>query len=252
MCSQGNTCCDLTAAFINKGKIETLRPNNAVENEIRALLEIGIAPVNTRVPRLAILRHLELPDCTHRKTCAHARPGHRAMGTALLLSACFILRPVDCAAAAEEPATVVTANSSQPCAIDLGRISPAIRAKFAPDAMAKRNELFLRECQETNGQFIDSLDPMLDKRAVRPKLKYMPDAANYCPWEARHTHQPGRVDVLFIIEMDGSVSNVTPAQGKTLFVQAAVTVMKMSKFKTPTYLDGKPIRSLGYATIVFK
>lgn len=115
-----------------------------------------------------------------------------------------------------------------------------------------RNEVFLRACHESRGAFIDVTDPTLGKRVVRPDGISADNIEDHYPPEAKRAHLSGWIDVLFVVEKDGTVSNITPVQGAEVFLQAATAVAKTAKYRSPAYLDGKPIRSLGYFRLVFK
>jgi protein TonB len=70
-------------------------------------------------------------------------------------------------------------------------------------------------------------------------------AANFSyPTEARKNKIEGRVFVNFIIEKDGSISNVEIARSahKLLDDEAERVIKKLPRFAKPAYDDGKPVR----------
>ena len=84
-------------------------------------------------------------------------------------------------------------------------------------------------------------------------MRYIASNVEY-PEEARKKGIQGRVFISFIIEKDGSVSNVTVARGThKLLDNAAVNVIKNIPVElTPGYQDGKPVRMSYTIPINFK
>ncbi len=165
----------------------------------------------------------------------------------VLLFALCALMPT--ASPAEEPANAATSES---CVIDTARVAPPVQVRYVDQAWATRNELFLRACRESDGAFVDVTDPTLNRRLVRPTDITAENSDDHYPPELRKAGLTGWVDVMLVIELDGSVSHITPAQGAEAFRDAAVAVAKTMKFKQPALLDGKPIRSLMYTRFTFQ
>jgi outer membrane biosynthesis protein TonB len=172
------------------------------------------------------------------------------LSASLLLSASAFSEPAS--EPTSEPENAAPANSPEPCVIDTARASPRIRATYTPQAWATRNDLFLRACHESNGAFIDVNDPTLGKRLVRPDGVTADHSDDHYPPAANRAHESGWIDVIFIVEIDGTVSNITPVQGAEVFLEAAVAVAKTAKYRSPAYLDGMPIRSLAYWRLTFQ
>lgn len=163
---------------------------------------------------------------------------------------CTLTAIVPVVAPAEPSADAATATAAT-CVSDATRFSPALRAQYTDQAWATRNELFLRACQESNGAFVDVTDPTLAKRLVRPTGPTADNVESHYPPELKRAGTTGWVDLIMVAEVDGSVTQITPAQGAKPFLDAAFEVAKTMKYKRPAALDGKPTRCLLYIRIAF-
>lgn len=84
------------------------------------------------------------------------------------------------------------------------------------------------------------------------RTRYLADNINY-PEQAINEGVEGRVVVCFVVETDGSLSNIKVERGvnEACDKEALRVVEQMPMWKTG-YIDGKPVRSQYYLPIVFK
>lgn len=143
---------------------------------------------------------------------------------------------------------VLPLYASAECSIDPGRIGQAL----SPEALSIRNGLFVRLCSSAGGSLVDATDPTLGARLTRPKDLQLPHG-DYYPAEARRLGYQGTVQMAMLVEVDGSIRDVTvlESSGHVLLDTAAVRFLGDSDFKTSARLDGEPVRSLEYASYSF-
>jgi TonB family protein len=135
------------------------------------------------------------------------------------------------------------------CTVDTTRMKP----KLSSHALELRNALFLKACENTGGAFIDSTDPTLGKRLEPPRgLRLNNSASNY-PVQERWMRHQGNVQLVFVIDTNGGVTDVTviESSGHQLLDEVAVAMWSKARFDVSAKLDGQPIRSLAYSTVPF-
>jgi TonB family protein len=135
------------------------------------------------------------------------------------------------------------------CVIDPARMKPVLSA----NALAIRNALFLEACVAAEGALVDSTDPTLASRLEQPRALKIQNSEKYYPKESRRRRIEGAARLVFVIGMDGSVSDVTiiESSGHDELDAAAVKMWQEARFGVPAKLDGQPIRALGYGLVPF-
>ena len=81
-------------------------------------------------------------------------------------------------------------------------------------------------------------------------IQYLSDNLRY-PKKAVKRKVEGTVVVLFIVEKDGTISNVSAESGDPLLTDEAVRIVKASPAWIPARGDGKPLRSFKKQPISF-
>ena len=136
------------------------------------------------------------------------------------------------------------------CAVDPSRSRMTLA--LPADALAIRNRLFLAICENDGGELIDVTDPTLGTRLEQPRHVSMPPGPvpNPGPGESHHT---GTVLLAYLIDLDGSVRQVTvlESSGHKELDEAAVETWSHGKFAAPAKLDGRPVRALSYTKMPF-
>lgn len=150
---------------------------------------------------------------------------------------------------------VLPLYASAECSIDPGRIDPSriIWRVLSPEALSIRNSLFLKLCSSAGGSLVDATDPTLKARLTPPKDPRFPRGDNY-PLVARRLGYQGNVQVAVLVEIDGSIRDITVlgSSGHDVLDAAAVRFFENTKFKTPAQLDGKSVRTLFYLQYSFR
>jgi TonB family protein len=136
------------------------------------------------------------------------------------------------------------------CTVDPSRSRTALA--LPAEALAIRNKLFLEICEINVGELADVTDPTLGTRLQRPRHVSMPPGPvpNPGPGEPQHT---GRVLLAYLVDLDGSVRQVTvlESSGHKELDVAAVETWSHGKFAAPAKLDGRPVRALSYTKMPF-
>jgi hypothetical protein len=70
------------------------------------------------------------------------------------------------------------------------------------------NAPFLRACRESDGEFVDVTDPSLRKRLDRPIGITADNTDDHYPPDLKEAGVTGWVDVIIVIELDGSVTSL--------------------------------------------
>lgn len=161
--------------------------------------------------------------------------------TALRLAACCTLLPL---------------AASATCEIEPGRFdSSRVPYKMTEAGIAARNKYFVEQCTRANGEIVDFYDPTLKGRLRRPGKAVLANGEYYPLW-ARRMGIEGEALVAYVIELDGTVRDVSVIESSGDSLQkyldgAAIEVWRNIRFASPATLDGKPVRVVGYGPAKF-
>lgn len=110
---------------------------------------------------------------------------------------------------------------------------------------------FAAFCQETDEDFPIDVEPQF-QGGERALHEFIRDNVHY-PTEAKEKGEQGAVYVKFIVEKDGTLTNieVVKSVSKSLDEEAARIVELMPKW-TPGTRDGKPVRVIHHLPINFR
>jgi TonB family protein len=105
-----------------------------------------------------------------------------------------------------------------------------------------------------------SMNVMSEKQTTQPKfpggdqalLRFLGEHIRY-PREAQENGIQGKVVLRFVVEMDGSISNVEEVQSPaSILTEEAIRVVKMMPKWTPGYIEQTPVRVAYVLPVVFR
>ncbi|HEY4287343.1 MAG TPA: energy transducer TonB [Puia sp.] len=117
--------------------------------------------------------------------------------------------------------------------------------KTEPDTAAK-----VSDATETDHIYDNGPDAEY-KGGVSAWLQFLNTSCKY-PDEAVNSEISGTVKVKFVVEKDGTVSNVQALSGPDILQKEAIRVISASKQWEPMSLDGHKVRSYKIQPIVFR